>query len=189
MPPSVARAARFPCPAARVCGRCLAEPPGYDATRAALAYDFPADALVHALKFRSELALAPLLAELLLPEVQGEGIDRVIPVPLSGARLRSRGYNQAAEIARPLARGKLDLDTCVREGDARPQMELPWDERRRNIRGAFRCRRSVIGATHRRRRRRDDHGRHPRRARAHIEARRRLRASSTGWLRARLPPS
>jgi ComF family protein len=102
---------------------------------------------VHALKFRSELALAPLLAELLLPEVQGEGIDRVIPVPLSGARLRSRGYNQAAEIARPLARGKLDLDTCVRERDARPQMELPWDERRRNIRGAFRCRGSVIGAS------------------------------------------
>jgi ComF family protein len=137
----------LPVPGSAVCGRCLAEPPGYDATRAALAYDFPADALVHALKFRSEVALAPLLAELLLPEVQGEGIDRVIPVPLSGARLRSRGYNQAAEIARPLARGKLDLDTCVREGDARPQMELPWDERRRNIRGAFRCRRSVIGAT------------------------------------------
>jgi ComF family protein len=137
----------LPVPGAAVCGRCLAEPPAYDGTRAALAYDFPADALVQALKFRSELALAPLLAELLLPEVQGEGIDRVIPVPLSPARLRSRGYNQAAEIARPLARGKLDLDTCVRESDARPQMELPWDERRRNIRGAFRCRRSVIGAT------------------------------------------
>ena len=39
--------------------------PRYDATIAALAYDFPADALVHALKFRGELALAPLLASLL----------------------------------------------------------------------------------------------------------------------------
>jgi ComF family protein len=102
---------------------------------------------VHALKFRGELALAPLLANLLFPEIQSETIDRVVPVPLSAARLRSRGYNQAVEIARPLARGKLDLDSCVRERDAAPQMELPWDERQRNIRGAFRCRRSLIGAS------------------------------------------
>ena len=49
-----------------LCGRCLAEPPHYDATVAALAYEFPADALVHALKFRGELALAPLLAGILV---------------------------------------------------------------------------------------------------------------------------
>src|SRR5437899_477224 len=52
-------------PGGAICGRCLTQSPAYDATHAALAYDFPADALVHALKFRSELALAPLLAGLL----------------------------------------------------------------------------------------------------------------------------
>ena len=137
----------LPTPGGAVCGRCLADPPAYDATLAALAYDFPADALVHALKFRGELALAPLLAKLLLPQTLSEKADRVIPVPLSAARLRTRGYNQAAEIARGLANGRLDLDTCVRDEDTPPQMQLPWDQRQRNIRGAFRCRRSLAGAS------------------------------------------
>jgi ComF family protein len=123
------------------------EPPAYDATTAALAYVFPADTLVHALKFRGELALAPLLASLLSASISSWSVDRVIPVPLSSARLRGRGYNQAVEIARHLARGKLDVDVCVRLADAVPQTELPWDERRRNVRGAFGCRRALAGAT------------------------------------------
>src|SRR5258705_13978052 len=53
-------------PSGAVCGRCLAQPPHYDATVAALAYAFPADALVHALKFRGELPFAPLLGKFLL---------------------------------------------------------------------------------------------------------------------------
>jgi len=137
----------LPSPRAAVCGRCLSEPPAYDATTAALAYDFPADTLVHALKFRGELALAPLLGSLLSASIASWSVDRVIPVPLSTARLRGRGYNQSVEIARHLARGKLDVDLCVRRGDAVPQTELPWDERRRNVRGAFACRRPLTGAT------------------------------------------
>jgi ComF family protein len=137
----------LPSPRGALCGRCLAEPPSYDATTAVLAYDFPADALVHALKFRGELALAPLLGSLLLKAVQHQKVDCVIPVPLSAARLRSRGYNQAVEIARQLARWKLDIDACVRHQDAAPQMQLAWDARRHNVRGAFRCRRPLTGAT------------------------------------------
>jgi len=137
----------LPTPLGAVCGRCLAEPPAYDATVAALAYDFPADALVHAFKFRGELALARFFARLLSSEIDRHAVDRVIPVPLSRARLKTRGYNQAVEIARHLARGKIDLATCVREGDAPPQMQLPWDERQRNVRGAFRCRTALAGAT------------------------------------------
>jgi ComF family protein len=137
----------LPCPGGAVCGRCLAEPPAYDATTAVFAYDFPADALVHALKFRGELALAPFLGRMLSTKVSPLTVDRVIPVPLSAARLRSRGYNPAVEIARHVARGKVDLDACVRHVDGTPQMELPWDERRRNVRGAFRCRRPLTGAT------------------------------------------
>jgi len=136
----------LPSPGAALCGRCLAETPEYDATVAPLAYDFPADALVHALKFRGELSLASFLGKLLAERIaQRETIDLVIPVPLSAARLRGRGYNQALEIARHLP-GKLDFSSCVRERDATPQTELPWAERRRNVRGAFACRRSLEGA-------------------------------------------
>ena len=90
-------------PSGAVCGRCLTQPPAFDATRAALAYAFPADALIQALKFRGELALAPLLSSLLLPCVSGKDVDCVVPVPLSTQRLRERGFNQALEIARSVA--------------------------------------------------------------------------------------
>ena len=76
-------------PGGLACGRCLREQPAYDATRAALAYEFPADALVQALKFRGELALAPLLAALLEQSLDKERIDYIVPVPLSRERLRS----------------------------------------------------------------------------------------------------
>ena len=133
-------------PGGALCGRCLAQSPAYDATHAALAYDFPADALVHALKFRGELALAALLASFLADRGRGERIDHVVPVPLSAERLRSRGYNQAVEIARHLRRDALELALCERTRDSPPQIELPYGERRRNVRGAFRCTRTLDGA-------------------------------------------
>ena len=129
-------------PAGAMCGRCLAEPPRYDATIAALAYAFPADVLVHALKFRGELALAPFLSSILEERI-GQA-DCIVPVPLSAQRLRERGYNQSVEIARHLG-GRLEIEACVRERDAPPQAGLDREARRRNVRGAFRCRRSFAG--------------------------------------------
>ena len=138
-------------PRGAVCGRCLSQPPDYDATDAALSYDFPADALIHAFKFRGELALASLFSNLLSQKItSGCAVNLVVPVPLSARRLRERGYNQAVELARPLAvaaRARLELDLCERTRDAPPQTELPWAERGRNVRGAFRCTRSLAGAS------------------------------------------
>jgi ComF family protein len=136
----------LPSPAGAACGRCLAHAPHYDATIAALEYRFPADALVHALKFRGELALASLLGKLLSERIEGDDVDCVIPVPLAKARLRERGYNQAVEIARHLEPAKIDLAACVRVGDTPPQTGLDLEERRHNVRGAFRCTRPLAGA-------------------------------------------
>ena len=133
-------------PGGAICGRCLSTSPRYDATRAVLAYEFPADALVHALKFRGELALAPWLASLLGPRIQEDRVDHVVPVPLSRRRLRDRGYNQSVEIARHLRKNLLDVALCERTREVRPQIELPYDERQSNVRGAFRCTRSLVGA-------------------------------------------
>ncbi len=134
-------------PAGAVCGRCLADPPYFDATAAALWYRFPADVLVQALKFRGELALAGFLAKILGAKLGSEKPDFVVPVPLSAARLRERGYNQAAEIARRLAPGRVELGLCERTRDGRAQMELPFAERHRNVRNAFAVRRALDGAT------------------------------------------
>jgi ComF family protein len=132
-------------PRGELCGRCLRDAPRYDATVAALAYEFPADALVHALKFRGELALAGLLGNILSQRIDPLSVDMVIPVPLSAARLRERGYNQAVEIARAVLPAKLDLALCVRSRDTPAQTDLPDAERRRNVRGAFRCTREIAG--------------------------------------------
>jgi ComF family protein len=63
-----------------------------------------------------------------------------VPVPLSPRRLATRGYNQAWEIARPLAR-RLRVPAAarlmVRSRDTRAQAELSGDERRRNMQRAF----------------------------------------------------
>jgi ComF family protein len=136
----------------QVCGRCLADPPGYDATVAVFAYAFPADVLVQGLKFRSELSLAPLLAEALCAELGDTAIkpDLVVPVPLHEVRLRERGYNQSMELARSIAARlhlPLDSGTCLRVRNTAPQLDLPWKERRENVRGAFSCARALDGKT------------------------------------------
>lgn len=131
-------------PGGAVCGRCLAQPPAYDATAAALAYAFPADAIVQSLKFRGELALAPLLGGLLAARVVdcvgARPVDAVVPVPLSARRLRERGFNQALEIAREAAArtgARLAPELCARKRETEAQFELPLEARARNVRGAF----------------------------------------------------
>ena len=140
----------LPSPAGEVCGRCLARAPAYDATTAALAYAFPADVLVQALKFRGELALAPLLGALLAARLERAArVDFVLPVPLAAARLRARGFNQALEIARHVARAagaRLEPLLAERSRDTASQVELAYAERSKNVRGAFRCERSLAGA-------------------------------------------
>jgi ComF family protein len=137
-------------PGGAACGRCLTRPPPFDATVAALAYRFPADVLVQALKFRGELALAPLLGDLLARRVSGKGVDLLVPVPLAPRRLRERGYNQALEVARRVAAVaglRLAPEACRRTRETSEQMGLALDEREGNVRGAFDCPQLVGGAT------------------------------------------
>jgi ComF family protein len=131
----------LPTPAAQICGECLARPPHFDATSVALAYDFPVDHLIRALKYGHRLAIADTLARL-MGEAETVAGDLLLPVPLSAERLRQRGFNQAVEIARPLAhalRLPLLIDGCWRVTDTAPQTSLPWKQRRKNIRQAFEC--------------------------------------------------
>lgn len=66
--------------------------------------------------------------------------DLVVPVPLHARRLRSRGFNPAAELARSLARDlelPFDAVALCRTRDTPSQTGLDRNERRRNVRGAF----------------------------------------------------
>lgn len=128
-----------------VCGRCLARPPAFDATVAALEYRFPADVLVRELKFAGQLALAPLLGTVLAEAVRACGAPRpdcAVPVPLARSRLVSRGCNQAMEIARAAARAlavPVRSELCERVRETPAQTDLPLAGRAANVRGAFAC--------------------------------------------------
>lgn len=72
----------------------------------------------------------------------------MVAVPLSARRQRERGFNQALEIARVLARRTgipLDARAIVRTRDTPPQADLPWRERAMNVRDAFECLRPLAG--------------------------------------------
>lgn len=129
------------------CGHCLRSPPAYDATIAGLRYAYPVDRLVHGLKFGHRLAIAHFFAERLLQGNRPVG-DLLLPVPLAAARLAERGFNQAVEIARPLAQATglvLDSRSLVRIRNTPPQSRLPWRMRQRNVRSAFECHGDVAG--------------------------------------------
>lgn len=130
----------------QTCGACLAKPPAYDTTIAALTYTFPVDALIHALKYQARLAIASILAKLLIEKLRHIEIahkpDLIIPMPLHPRRLRERGFNQALEIARYVARAlKIEIipEGCKRTRNTPPQTELPWKLRQKNVRNAFSC--------------------------------------------------
>ena len=123
------------------CGACLKEAPHFTRTLALWAYEFPADRLIHALKYQHRLAIADWLARHLATRLTPEA-QIVLPMPLHADRLCERGFNQSGEIARHLAH-RLGLshrvDLLHRQRPTRPQAELLPGERQRNVRGAFSC--------------------------------------------------
>jgi ComF family protein len=132
----------LPAPAGSVCGECLARPPPFAAAVAGWTYAFPVDQLIHAFKYGGQLALAEPLAAALLDAVIRRARappDVIVALPLSVARQRERGFNQAAEIARRVARAvnRPLVSGLARARDAPPQAALAWNERARNVRGAF----------------------------------------------------
>lgn len=131
----------------KICGACLAHPPRFDKVVAAFAYAWPLAPLIHQYKYAGNLALAPLLAHALAAQITSN-VDLIIPTPLDPARLRSRGFNQALEIARVIRRltgVPLAADACRRVRAGTPQAALPWRERAKNIRGAFVCDQDLRG--------------------------------------------
>lgn len=133
----------LPAPAGEVCGHCLAQPPLFTRTTAAFGYAFPLDKLIQAMKYGEQLALAYAFARKLAQCIDKSALpDYVIPMPLHPAKLRKRGFNQSLLIAAAIARElnlKLLANGCRRVRDTPPQSALPWKERNKNVRNAFRC--------------------------------------------------
>lgn len=126
-----------------VCGTCLTTPPSFDAALAAVDYRPPWDRLVTAFKFHGALDLAAAFAAAIVAAERQRATPRpslVLPVPLAAARWRERGYNQAWELARRVAR-RLDIaaepELLLRLRETAHQLALPLADRAGNVRGAF----------------------------------------------------
>ena len=139
-----------------LCRRCAGLLPrlfaGTPTRLIAYAYAPPISTLVHWMKFEASLASAKTLGVLLAEAVATTGArlpDALVPVPLHAQRLRERGFNQAAELARCVAK-RVDrpilVRACRRVRATRAQSGLVGlAERRRNVAGAFRVDGSLAG--------------------------------------------
>lgn len=137
---------------AALCGQCQRRPPPWDAAWVPFRYAWPMDRLEARFKFGADLAAGRVLSALWLREPQLiERPDVIVPVPLHRHRLRTRGYNQAIELARPLAsamRLPLHYAWLQRERGTAAQTELGAAARRRNVRSAFVARTDVAWPEH-----------------------------------------
>jgi len=128
---------------APACGQCLRRAPPFTRAWAPLRYGHPLDLLEARFKFRADLAVGRVLSSLMIERAVVDAPERpewLIPIPLHAKRLRERGYNQALELARPLAQSlavPLRADALVRVRATPPQTGLDAAARRRNLRGAF----------------------------------------------------
>ncbi len=124
-----------------LCSACAEKPFPFVRGRAACLYDDASRGIILGFKHGDRLDYAPMLVRWL--ERAGADLwphaDAIVPVPLHVSRLRKRRYNQAAELARPLAR-KLRRDylpdMLIRTRATKPQANSP-EARWENVRTAF----------------------------------------------------
>lgn len=137
-----------------ICGACLQHSPPFDFTHALFPYQAPIIQLIIQLKFRHQLSHAQAFARFFIKAIQKQWYakkplpDLIIPVPLHPIRLRERGFNQALEIAKPIAKAlglPIDNHGAKRIKHTVAQSSLPARERKQNIANAFSVHRNYTG--------------------------------------------
>ena len=124
------------------CADCQQQPPQFYAAASPLLYEFPVDMAIKSLKFRRNLYYTPVFAEMMLQQMRltFADVDVLVPVPLHRWRQALRGFNQALELASTLSRrsGIPVAHNISRARATKTQSGLTAEERRHNLRGAFR---------------------------------------------------
>lgn len=126
-----------------LCRSCRRSPLQIDGIRAVGLHQGPLRRAIHGLKYRRQRDLVLPLAGLLRRYLEANPIpaDILVPVPLHPERLRERGFNQAALLARAIATPELPVveDCLQRTRFTQAQMTLGREERKSNVAGAFIC--------------------------------------------------
>ena len=126
-----------------VCGKCQTTQPNYLCSTIPLIYSSPIKQLVSQFKFNGKLANAPIFAHYFLNKIRSRQHllpECIIPMPLHKQRLRERGFNQALEVSRIIAKSleiKLDYTLCLRHKSTPFQSGLSAKQRKLNLKDAF----------------------------------------------------
>lgn len=132
------------------CQDCREKAVAYQCGRSLFVYDSAMQSSIARFKYEGRREYAGFYAKELFRMygdwMQGLGVRAFVPVPIHGRRLRRRGYNQAELIANELgelAGLPVRGDLICRCRETIPQKELSVPERRRNLEGGFRLKKSV----------------------------------------------
>ncbi|MBL8097546.1 MAG: ComF family protein [Anaerolineales bacterium] len=125
-----------------VCKTCLSDRPHFRMLRAWTVFENPIQHALHKLKYRKDMSMGDAIAFQMLPFVKNLNwqIDMIIPTPLGKQRMKERGYNQVAMVAKPLALAlqvQYAPDAITRRKETRTQVGLTKPERKKNVEGAF----------------------------------------------------
>lgn len=127
-----------------ICGECIHRPPAWHTLTALCQYKYPATIMIQALKYRAKFANAKLLSRLFIAEIKRQPEiqlpECLLPVPLHPERQKQRGFNQAIELARPIAKTlniPLDINSCIRITNTPSQAGLDKIMRLQNLLDAF----------------------------------------------------
>jgi len=142
-----------------ICGECIDFPKNYGKARSSGVYNRALMQVIHALKYKGLIELAPPLGLLLfctfINHWDPQEIDLIIPVPLHIKRFRKRGFNQAFLLIRKwpmiaknmgfmLLDRQINRDALVKNKNTRQQTGLDRADRKKNVKNAFSLHRSEL---------------------------------------------
>lgn len=138
MPKAICPTCAMPCVNANACANCNNQKPILKSVKALFQYDFPVNHLITLLKYKAHLSLLKWFAkQMLMPKET----SYLLPIPLLPKRLKQRGFNQSALLAKEIA--KINPQIIVKENVLKHhathqnQTGLTKQERIKNIQGAF----------------------------------------------------
>jgi competence protein ComFC len=125
-----------------LCWRCSQSLPSFDTVRSWAEFSGPIRNALHRLKYKRDVGLGDVLSQKLVIYLKKLDwkIDLITPVPLGDKRLKERGYNQSALLARPLAYAmglSYNPRALKRMRETRSQVGLSLVQRQDNISEAF----------------------------------------------------
>jgi ComF family protein len=139
----------IPTKGADLCEKCKSNPPAYRMMRSWAVFDSPIQNGLHTMKYRRNIGLGEAIAMQTADFVHSLHwqLDVLIPVPLGKKRLKERGYNQVALVARPLAYQigiRYEPDALWKTRETRSQVGLTISQRSENVQNAYQADSTVV---------------------------------------------